>query len=105
MSRLETLLQFHKEDPSDAFTLYAIAMEYEKTDIPQALIFYEILLSLHPDYTGTYFHAARLYASLNQREKAIAIYQKGLEITKRLGESKNFQELQGAYTNFLYEEN
>jgi tetratricopeptide (TPR) repeat protein len=104
MTRLETLLAFYEEDPNDPFTIYAIAMEYEKTAISQALTFYQRLLTQHPDYTGTYYHAARLYASVNRRQEADDIYRKGLEITKNLGKNKDFQELQGAYTDFLFEE-
>ena len=36
MNRLTTLLDFLKEDPEDAFTLYAIALEYLKIDEQKA---------------------------------------------------------------------
>jgi lipoprotein NlpI len=37
MTRLEQLHQFLQEDPADPFNLYALAIEYQKTDIPHAL--------------------------------------------------------------------
>jgi tetratricopeptide (TPR) repeat protein len=104
MTRLEQLLEFYKEDPEDPFTVYALAMEYEKENIPQALSFYDLLLQKHPEYTGTYYHAARLYTEIGNRERAEEIYKKGLEITRNLQRTKDLQELQGAYQNFLFDE-
>ncbi len=103
MNRLEQLLEFLKEDPNDAFTLYALATEYLKVDVNQALAYYEKLLAEHPDYVGTYYHAAKLYADLGQNEKADATFQKGLTVSEAAGNRNAHRELKGAYQQFLDE--
>ena len=59
--RLTQLLKFLEEDPHDAFNWYAVATEYRATDPDRALVYFEKLLTEHPDYVPTYYHAAQLY--------------------------------------------
>ncbi|MFA0964278.1 tetratricopeptide repeat protein [Roseivirga sp. BDSF3-8] len=103
MPRLQQLLGFLKEEPDDPFLLYAIATEYNGTDTQKALHYYERLLQEHPDYVGTYYHAAALYADIGEQEKAEAIYTKGIKTAGKAGDLKALQELQNAYTNFQME--
>ena len=71
------------EDPDDAFTRFAIASEYLKRgNNSEALTFFEKLIQDHPKYVGTYYHAARLYASFGDREKATNIFEKGIRIAQ-----------------------
>jgi tetratricopeptide (TPR) repeat protein len=100
MTRLEQMLQFLAEDPSDPFNGFAVAMEYEKTDPEQALSFYEKLLQNHPDYPATYYQAARLYGELGKVSEAEAVFRKGIEVLQRLGRNKDLAELRSAYENF-----
>ena len=102
--RLQQLLAFLAEEPNDPFTLYALATEYAATQPQEARFYYEKLLTEHPDYVGTYYHAAALYAALGEKERAVATYQKGLEATRRLGQTKHYQELQRAFRAFEDEE-
>ena len=102
-NRINQLLNFLKEDPNDPFTLYCLAMEYEKTDINLAIKYYEMLLQNHEGYTGTYYHAAKLFNNLGEKQKAEEIFKKGLEKTFVEGHTKNYRELQSAYNNFLLE--
>ena len=104
LSRLEQLLQFWQEDPNDAFTLYALATEYRSTNTTTALFYYEKLLTEHPGYVGTYYHAAKLYAQLGQPEKAEATFIKGLEVSQQAGQRNAHRELQAAYREFLDEQ-
>ena len=103
MNRLEQLLDFLKEDPDDAFTLYAIATEYLKTDTAQALAYYEKLLAGHPGYVATYYHAARLYAELGNNEAAERTFRKGLEVSLAANNRHAHRELQAAHQQFLDE--
>ncbi|MGB5929980.1 MAG: tetratricopeptide repeat protein [Cyclobacteriaceae bacterium] len=100
IQRLERLLAFLKEEPDDPFLLYAIATEYNAAEPYKSLEYYERLLRDHPDYVGTYSHAAGLYAELGEPGKAEATYLKGIEVAGKAGEQKAVQELQNAYTNF-----
>jgi tetratricopeptide (TPR) repeat protein len=103
MSRLEQLLDFLKEDPDDAFTLYAIATEYLKTDAQQALAYYKKLLGEHPGYVGTYYHAAKLYAELGSHAEAEQTFLKGLEVSEAAENRNANRELRAAYWQFLDE--
>ncbi len=103
LSRLEQLLQFWQEDPTDPFTLYALATEYRSTDPVEALFYYEKLLTEHPGYVGTYYHAAKLYAERGQPAKAEETFRKGLEISQQAGQRNAHRELQAAYREFLDE--
>ena len=103
MTRLEQLHAFLLEDPDDPFTLYALATEYLKTDVNQALAYYEKLLDEHPAYVGTYYHAARLYADLGRADDAQKTYRKGLEVAQAADNRNAHRELQAAYQQFLDE--
>jgi lipoprotein NlpI len=100
-SRLDQLLEFYKEDPSDPFTIYAIATEYLKIDIEKSRYFYELLLADHVNYVGTYYHAGKLYEQLGEKDKAEAVYKKGMQISREMGQMHAFSELQQAYNKFM----
>jgi Tfp pilus assembly protein PilF len=102
-SRLEQLFAFLKEDPADPFNLYAIATEYLKTDLSQALAYFEQLLQEHPDYVPAYYHAASVYVQVNKPEKARETYEKGLVVSLQQNNRHAHRELQSAYRQFLDE--
>lgn len=100
-TRLDQLFEFYKEDPTDPFTIYAIATEYLKIDIQKSREYYEILLANHETYVGTYYHAAKLYEQMGEKDKAEAIYKKGLKISRQEGNLHAFSELQQAYNKMM----
>jgi tetratricopeptide (TPR) repeat protein len=100
-SRLDQLLAFYAEDPQDPFTIYAIAIEYRPFDPNKAIYYYEILLQEHENYVGTYYHAAKLYDELGQKDDAERVYKKGLRISRQEGNMHAFAELQQAYNKFM----
>lgn len=100
MNRLEILHQWHQDDPSDPFNAYALAMEYLSSDALRAQQHFDELLAQHPDYLPTYYHAAALYAALEQPQKAEELYQKGLALALQQQNTKTHQELQRAYRQF-----
>ena len=100
-SRLDQLLEFYKEDPTDAFTVYALATEYLKLDVQKSKKYYEILLNQHPSYVGTYYHAAKLYDQLGQKDEAEKVYKKGMQVSRQEGNLHAFAELQQAYNKFM----
>jgi len=103
-NRLELLLQFYNEDPTDPFNAYALAMEYQNKDVLKAKPYFDALLEEHSAYLPTYYHAAALYARLEQFEKAEALYQKGMQLALEQQNSKTYQELQRAHRQFLDEQ-
>ena len=103
-TRLLQLFEYLKQDPNDAFTLYAIAMEYATTDADKALEYYERLLREHPGYVATYYHAAKLYAELGRREEAESIFRRGMAMCFQKDKLHAYNELQRAFRAFQDEE-
>ncbi len=102
--RLNQLFEFLQEEPDNPFLLYAIALEYEKNNLTQARMYYEKLLQEHPDYLATYYHAARLYVSLDEKDKAVQTFEKGIEKANSQQAALALRELKNAYQEFLFEE-
>ena len=97
MDRLATLLQFYEEDPTDAFTQFALAQEYVKRgDTDGALRFYEQLVDEQPDYVGTYYHLGKLQQRLGHVDEAIDTYERGIVVAREQRDLKNLSELQDA---------
>ncbi len=116
MKRIEQLLEFLEKEPNDTFLIYAVATEYLKTDTQKALDYFENLLQNYSEYIPTYYHAAKLYASLEEYKKANEVYLKGIEVCKNVIEQskkqnkeadkvtlKSLQELKSAQELFLME--
>lgn len=99
-NRLAFLLQFFEEDPNDPFNSYALAMEYQQIDVTKAVEYFQLLINKHPDYLPTYYHAAALFAELEQLEYAEQLYQKGMQLALSQQNTKTYQELQRAYRGF-----
>jgi tetratricopeptide (TPR) repeat protein len=99
MDRLEYLLQLHKEQPNDPFLVYGIALEYRKIDSGETPAYLELLLNSFPDYLATYYQAAEYFAEKGSYEKALEIYDKGIELATSLNEMKTLAELKNAKQN------
>jgi tetratricopeptide (TPR) repeat protein len=94
--RLEQLLEFYKNDPSDPFIIYGLAIEYQKTDIDKAKTFFDLLLNNHPDYTPTYYHAGKFKEFQGNYEDAVMIYETGIKICEAQNEIHSLRELKSA---------
>lgn len=102
--RLRQLFEYLKEDPDDPFTKYAIAIEYLEQNPQESLKYFKELLQKHEEYTGTYYHAAKLYNALGMKDEAERVFEKGIEICKLKKEHHALRELRNAYNEFLFEE-
>ncbi len=97
VDRLALLLQYHAEDPHDAFTCFALAQEYAKHgNTVKACSLYESLVAMQPTYTGTYYHLGKLYLALDQRKEAAEIFRKGIAVSSQERALKDLSELQQA---------
>lgn len=98
MSRVEKLLGMLQDNANDSFLQHALALEYIKlSQDDKALTTFENLLSHNPDYVGSYYHLAKLQESLGRTEEAIATYQAGIAVAKKLGDRHAYGELFGAW--------
>lgn len=97
MNRIEQLLGFLDESPNDAFLLFALAKEYEKSgDQENAFLFYNHLLQVDPSYIGLYYHFGKWYEMAGDFQKALEMYTQGMVVAKSKGDQHAFQELSGA---------
>jgi len=100
-TRLQQLLAFYEADPADAFTIYALATEYRTQEPDRAWEFYQKLLSEHPDYVGTYYHAGKLLEQFHKKEEAEKVYRTGLLVARRAGQQHAASELLQALNQCL----
>jgi len=101
-SRIAQLQEFLEEDSNDSFLKYALALEYvlvKENDLAR-----DCFLKLINDdinYLASYYQLGKLYESLDEAEKAIEIYKKGIEIAKKTDNKKTQLELQEACNMLL----
>jgi len=100
-SRLNRLFEFLKEDPNDPFIIYGIATEYLQIEPLKAKEYFEILLNQHPDYLGTYYHAAKLYVDLQELDMAKTTFEKGINLAQSKNDHKALREINAAYREWL----
>lgn len=103
-ARIEQLRSFLRDTPDDPFLHYALALEYVDEKPDEAMRLFSKLLEHHPGYLATYYHAAALYADLGKRERAAAIYEKGIALAREQNQALALRELQNAYNQFMFEE-
>jgi tetratricopeptide (TPR) repeat protein len=100
LNRIELLQTYLKEDPEDAFTLYALGLEYMNLeDYPMANNFFSTLVDSHPEYLPLYYHFGKLNEKVNQKMKANELYLKGVEIAKIQNDQHTLNELQQAFNS------
>lgn len=103
-SRFDQLIQYYKDDPNDPFNAFALALEYLKSDPTETKKLFDFLLDKHEDYTPVYYHAGRLYQEMEMKEKAMALYEKGILIAKKHNDTKAARELKSALDELIMDE-
>ena len=96
-SRLETLEEFARERPADAFAHYGLAMEYiTGGEEEKAREHFERLVAAHPEYVPAYYHYGQLLARLAKFDEARRILSTGAQVAQKAGNSHARDELQAA---------
>jgi Tfp pilus assembly protein PilF len=104
MERIEKLKEFLRQDPGDAFSKHALALEYIKIgDETAARRLFEEILERDPGYTGSYYHLGRLLERGGETALAIDWYVKGMQAAKAAGETRTYNELRAAYEEIVDE--
>ncbi|MEO6904130.1 MAG: tetratricopeptide repeat protein [Bacteroidia bacterium] len=97
VSRFQQLQEMLKSEPNDSFLNYAVALEHAKMgEIQKAIELIEVILNRDINYLGAYYQLGNYYELTKQPEKAIAIYNKGIEIATKQNNRKTQSELQEA---------
>ena len=101
--RIEKLKAFLQQTPADCFLNHALALEYVKTGNEEnAQKHFEMNLANDPGYVATYYHLAKLLERVGEREKAIGMYERGMEQAKAAKDMHTYSELQSAYEELVY---
>lgn len=103
MERIEKLREFLKASPDDSFLLHALALEYVKLgDEHEARKIFETLLAKDENYVGSYYHLARLFERLDEKENAIKYYELGMVKAKEAGDQHAYNELRSALEELTF---
>ncbi len=103
MQRLETLLHWLEKSPEDPFLHFGVAMEYLSSDEHiKALEKMEYVYKNFPDYLANYYQLAKHYELLNNNEKAIEVYEKGIALALKQKENKTAGELRSALEELTF---
>ena len=102
-TRIQQLEQFVNEDPTDPFNLYALALEYQKIDADKAIDIFNRLVDEHANYIPTYYHLGKLYQESAEKEKALRVFDQGIEAASIQNDLKALRELKVARQELLFE--
>ena len=98
MERIEKLKELLKENPDDSFLQHALALEHIKIgEEAKARELFENLLKKDENYTGSYYHLAKLLEQNDEKENALKWYQLGMLKAKESGDLHTYNELRAAY--------
>ena len=96
-SRVEALKTLVAANPKDVFAHYALAMALAGAGQPEeAVTEFETVLSLDPNYSVAYFQMGQALEKLGRLQEARQIYERGVEVTKRLGQAHAREQLESA---------
>ncbi|HEY6293841.1 MAG TPA: tetratricopeptide repeat protein [Terriglobia bacterium] len=95
--RVQFLRDSISASPGDTFARYALALELTRGgQSTEAWEHFQYLLDHHADYAPTYYQAGNLLANQGRSEEARAVFLRGIEVTRRLGQKHAESELRAA---------
>ncbi len=97
MNRIDQLQTLWNENPTDAFLIYALALEFVKIKKnTEAKYYFEKLVTEHTTYLATYLQYGNLLAHEGNFEKAEVIYRMGMQIAASQKQTKTYNEIEQA---------
>ena len=85
------------QDPANTFARYGLAMEFaNQGQYAEAVRQFEELIQNKPDYCAAYFHGGQTLEKAGEVEKAAAMYRRGIEAARQVGDTHTRMELEGA---------
>ena len=96
MTRLQQLQHFLLEDPNDPFNLYALAIEFQKTDVQKSIELFRQLITEYPRYIPTYYHFGKLLQEKGELENAQFVFVNGIKYAQEINAVKALHELRAA---------
>lgn len=102
MERIEKLKSLLAQNPADSFVQHALALEYVKLNRDEeARTLFEALLQRNEGYVGSYYHLGKLLERTGEREQAISLYEKGMQMAKAANDNHAYNELQAAHEDLI----
>lgn len=81
-------------DPTDSFSQYALALEYNSINEPlNAIEILEELIRRDANYVAAYHQLGQLYGKMNKTQDAKKIYRVGIDIAMGLNDEKEAKEM------------
>jgi len=103
MDRIAKIREFLKQQPDDSFLQHALALELIKLgEDAEAGTLFRAILDREPTYIGSYYHLGKLLERQSDTDGAIAVYEKGMEVAKKAGDSHALSELRGALEDLTF---
>jgi Tfp pilus assembly protein PilF len=68
----------------------------------EARTLFEQNMETDVNYVATYYHLGKLLERVGEQDKAVAIYEHGMKVTKEAKDMHSYNELQGAYEDLVY---
>ena len=82
---------------ADSFLQHALALEYIKVGKDEeARALFNTILKREPTYIGSYYHLGKLLERAGDFDRAIRVYDRGMEEAKLANDMHAYNELQGA---------
>jgi tetratricopeptide (TPR) repeat protein len=95
--RIATFKIHIAQTPDDPFPRYALAMEYRSlSQIDKAKLVFRDLISQFPDYVPTYLMYGSTLVELGEKDTALEVFTKGIEVAGRKRDAHAKNELQDA---------
>jgi len=98
-SRIEMLENFIREDPSDPFNYYALAMEFQSSDVIRSGELFEHVLQHFPEYLPVYYTAGVFFAEQGNEPRGLEILNQGITLAQTKKDLKALRELNNAKNN------
>lgn len=97
MHRIDKIKNMLLQSPQDCFLNHALGLEYLKEEnLNEAILSFQKVLQSNEAYVGTYFHLAKALFVNNEKEEAMKVFRKGIEIATQLKDLHARNELQMA---------
>jgi tetratricopeptide (TPR) repeat protein len=102
MDRIKKLIEMLQAQPHDSFLLHALGLEYVKIgELELAIDSFQKVITFDKNYVGTYYHLAQTFEKQNKFDKAIAMYQEGIQVATLVKDQHAKNELQMALDELI----
>ncbi len=96
-NRLDILKQMVEQDPGNSFARYGLAMEYANSgELATAVSEFQKLIATDQNYSAAYYHGGQALEKLGRVDEARAVYEQGIEATRRTGDAHTRAEIEAA---------